>query len=366
MASGRYSSTMVWERKALTALLPYAAQQEADGEGAMIDAFLGVIRASGPHEFLLDPVVPLFDEGSPKILNRVIVFVAPYMIWGPYSNSSAVTRWAVAILAVPYTTEVGRSFVNALLQIAARDYLRPSIPFEVWALLKKRPFLPAGCKGREVGASEHIFCRVRELEDIEILKSYLLLIWLESHELPSNALMCASIREDFCGIGMGGHRGDLKKRLDRVLARSDRGLNLLRAPRQRCQHILGQYEELKEVLLEVDKEATEVLTSTPSRLTSLFGSLTLVCIHRIPLDVCLCTPTPMPIVVCLSHSLLVPPSTCFGSTRVHLHQPFTKSAYPPLRHLQTVIICCYDPFLVGGLQEGVPHIQLFPSLYRTV
>jgi len=372
LASLRGPATLGY--KAAAALLPYAAQQEADGEGAMIDAFLGLIRSSGPQEFLCDPLITLFDEGSPKILNQVIVFVAPYVIWSIYPNSHTVTRWAVAILAVPYTTEVGESFVDTLLQIAAEDFLCPSIPFDVWALLKKQPFLPAGCKGREVGALEPIVHRVRELGDIEILKSYLLIIWLESHGFSSGTLtiMCASIREEFCGIGMGGHRGDLNKRLDCILAQSDRGLDHPRSSRQ-------QYEELKEVLLEVDKDATEILTRTPSRLTSIFGSLTQVCIHRIPLDICLCAPTPVPIVVWPQYSFPVPPSPCFGSTRVHLHQPFTKSTYPPLRHLQTFVMtlsrwkvgkraCCAShhfhlsiiPSCVTQIMPLFPHCNSYP------
>jgi hypothetical protein len=67
--------------------------------------------------------------------------------------------------------------------------------------------------------------------------------------------MQTSIREDFGGIEGCGHRDDLIKHLDRVLGELDTPyIN---------QVTEEQYELLKNVLLEVDKRATETLTRTP-------------------------------------------------------------------------------------------------------
>jgi len=56
-----------------------------------------------------------------------------------------------------------------------------------------------------------------------------------------------------------------------------------------CCHAPGrsriQYRELKQVLLEVDREATEILTRKPSRFTIPFNLLTSMDTYRISLDV---------------------------------------------------------------------------------
>ena len=80
--------------------------------------------------------------------------------------------------------------------------------------------------------------------------------------------MDTSIREDFGGIGMWRHREVLTERLDHVLGQMDLGSQPLRQrnPYLGDSHIprsREQYGGLKEELLEVDREALEILTRTP-------------------------------------------------------------------------------------------------------
>jgi hypothetical protein len=92
-----------------------------------------------------------------------------------------------AASAVPYTNEAAQNVVNTLLQIASKEELLPHIPVNVWLWLTKRPPLPPICSGRYVGTRAHVVKAVRALKDIEILKSYFLLVWSEwSHFSPGS------------------------------------------------------------------------------------------------------------------------------------------------------------------------------------
>jgi len=260
------------KRKAVTALFAYAVRRERDGDGGMIDVLLDVIRL---RAFTIGPqITALFNEGSPDSLNRVIALVSPYAPWDSrvFHSGTVTHRWATAVLGVPYTEEIGRSAVDAVLQIASIASLQPYIPVGVWALLKEQPSLPPVCLGQARGTTACVVRGVRKLRDIEILKSYLFLVWSEWYAIHPEGYtdMCASIREDFCGIGMVGHRKNLLERLEHVLRQLGQGLGNY----QQYHRLKRQYKELKGVLLEVDKEATEVLTRTPSGLTNLFDSLT--------------------------------------------------------------------------------------------
>ena len=214
-------------------------------------------------------------------------------------------KWTASTLAVPYTEAVGRNVVNALLQFESLD--PPYTPATVWALLKKRPVLPPICMGRSRGTMDCVVRRVRELGDIEILTLYFLLLWSEWNIIHPEGLanMRVSIREDFADIGMRQHREELIERLDQVLGKLEPESEYLkqRSPwiDKDPQRTRGQYQELKGILLEVDREATEILTSTPSRPTELFDPLTPVGIHRISLNIYMCPP--VPVVACLRHSL---------------------------------------------------------------
>ena len=218
-------------------------------------------------------ITTLFDEWSPPslTLNQVVTLASPCVNWDSDSHTqSTVARWAAAALASPCSEGVGQSVVDAVLQIARNETLQPHIPIEIWAWLKRTPCLPPVCWGRCFGTTPDVVHHIRGLGDIEILKSYFLLVWSEWDIIFGSGLpeMEIIIREDFDGIGTWRHREELVERLDYVLGQLDRGLEYLEQhkPRIRERYIQSakrQYGELKEVLLEVDKEAMETLSRTP-------------------------------------------------------------------------------------------------------
>jgi len=283
------------KRKAISSLFPYVLWQDRVGQEDMFDTLLRAVMTSNSEQFIwhcVKPYIPrLSNELSPPSLNQVIVLASPHVSWHnlphiePIRSSSEwprpirlnllrsepVARWAAAVSAVPYTDMVGQSVVDALLQIASVRSLRPHIPVGIWSWLKKRPSLPPECSGRSMGTSGDVVRHVRALGDIEVLKSYLLLVWSEWDPISSVpeglAEMQIAIREDFSGIGMGHHRGDLIERLDHVLGQFDRGLGHFKEHKPRIhdgniQWTKGQYGELKEVLLEVERQAMGVLART--------------------------------------------------------------------------------------------------------
>jgi hypothetical protein len=126
----------------------------------------------------------LLHEASP----RAIVLVLPYICWDWLEDKEdLIQRWAAAASAIPCTKEVAQSVVDALLQIASKEELLPHIPANAWAWLTKQPPLPPVCLGRRIGTCPRVVKAIRALKDIEILKSYFLLIWSEWNDfLPEN------------------------------------------------------------------------------------------------------------------------------------------------------------------------------------
>ena len=215
-------------RKAITALLPHAVWQERKGQPEMLNTILRAARASKAMWFMWCYVnqfpSTLFLEASP----RAIVLVSPHFDWRRLrGRGDLVQLWAATASAVPYTEEVAQGVVDTLLQIASVGELVRYIPAHVWSWLTKRPSLPPVCEGHYDGTHAHVVEVVRGLRDIEILKSYLLLVWSEWDTPAGCDEMCTSIREDFSGIGMGHHRAELIRRLDHVLGQLDRGLEYL-------------------------------------------------------------------------------------------------------------------------------------------
>ena len=206
-------------------------------------------------------------------LHRAIILISPYIDWdSKLCNESMVSRWVrsvAATSAAAYTEAVGQSVVDTLLQIASVNRLRPHIPVDIWTWLKKRPSLPPVCWGRQQGLRVGVVHQIRGLGDIEILKSYFLLVWSEWDWLCDDGLgeMKIAISEDFGGIGMWCHREDLFERLRYILRRLEQGWEFLhqRNPSVNKYDVqIGKvrYGELKERLLEVDGKATETLTRT--------------------------------------------------------------------------------------------------------
>jgi len=250
--------------KAITAIFPYAAQQEKNGKNEMLDMFLRAAGASRKQGFMwhriTPPIAVLLGGENPVSLKRAVILASPHLQWwNPTIDGRFVRLWAAATRAVPYTHDLGPCVVDTLLLIASQDSLRSHIPADMWSWLNKRPVLPPTCAGGSQGTKRNVVQTVRRLGDIEILTSYLLLVWSEWNYLYPDGLdeMCASIREDFGGIGIGQHRKDLLQHLSRVLGQLDLGLGYIRQHKQGLgeddiQSMKGQYGRLKEALLEVD------------------------------------------------------------------------------------------------------------------
>ena len=167
------------KHKAISALFSYFLARYRSRW--MVDTFSRLASTSESGEFMWRRVGPyittLFDEQTPPFPDILIVLASPYVRWhGSLQDENAVARWATAASAIPHTKEAGKAVVDALLQIASNDSLRPHIPVDVWAWLETRPSLPPKCVGRSVGSREEVVRRVRTLGDVEILKSYLLLV----------------------------------------------------------------------------------------------------------------------------------------------------------------------------------------------
>ena len=305
------------ERKAITALFPYAVWQERDGKHETLNAFLCVVGASKWFGFMWNHVGPLL----PMLLNKEShislkwesVLVSPHLRWWSLPTSKHLIQpLAAAASAIPYTNEVGMSVVDTLLQIASDHSLRPYIPLDMWSWLNTHPPLPPVCRGRYLAGLSNTLQIVRALRDIETLKSFLLLVWSEWNGLYFEGLeeTYSSIRDDLSEIEMWHHRKDLNH-LDHVLAQLNLGLEHLRQHdpeinEDGIQQRKDQYGILWKVLLEVDMEATEMLICEPLRMTILFCLLTSIDRYKTPLNVYVCSSPPVSIVVCLGYSLPLP------------------------------------------------------------
>ena len=265
----------------------------------MFDAILHLakvdFRILGIPVSLLDSIeLEPFAYASP----RVIILATPYLDLEHASLSRAknlIPKWVATISVAPRTEEVARDVVNALLQIAANPDLRPLIPSDVWLWLNERPFLPSESRGRLMGGCHDIFRTVRGLNNIEVLTSYLTMVWPKYYR-GGFAEMQMSVREDFNGIGAGCHRAELIQRVDGFLGGSDREPGV---------YIRERHEEIKRILQEVDQEATEILNRTPHSFIFL-GLLTLMDLHRIPLDVHVCPASSVSIISHLERPALFP------------------------------------------------------------
>ena len=263
MAEAEDPTELRTKRKAIATLLPYAIWQERDGEIEMLDTFLDAARASGMSGFVWHRVDyftrTLLREATP----RAIVLVSPRIPWHWLTvGEGSVRRWVAAASAAQHTEEVAQCVVDTLLRIASEEELLPHITADVWSWLTKWPSLPPVCLGRFYGSYLHVVKAVRELGDIEVLKSYLLLVWSEWNALWDEGFdeICASLHEDFGGVGMDHHRVDFIQRLDYILGQLDQGLESLKRHnpnlrQRRFQKMKDQYGKIKEILLETKNEA---------------------------------------------------------------------------------------------------------------
>jgi len=247
------------KHKAINALLPYAVWQEFGGNPEILDAFLHAARASKMLKFewhhTREHASTILSKASP----HTIVLVSPHIHWGLLTERrDLVQRWAAATSAVPYTEEVAQSVVGTLLQIAYYNRLLPHIPANIWLWLNMQPSLPPICEGRYYGTRLPVAKAVLELKDIEIIKSYFLLVWSEWDHLKDSVFdeSCASLHQDFNEAWGGWHRGELIQHLDRILTQLNQGLEHLQQHNPNLeeyhfQRMKDQYRKLKDTLLEV-------------------------------------------------------------------------------------------------------------------
>jgi len=260
------------KHKAISVLFPYAVWQEQEGQHEMLNIFLQVAEISAQVGFMwhhIEPLVTrLLNADSPIPLKQAIILASPYMPWWQFTNGEYLIQlWAGAALEVPYTDNIGRSMVDTLLRVTYSDALLPHIPDDMWSWLNKLPPLNPVCWGRYWGTYQDVVQTIRTLGDIEILKSYFLLVWSEWDDLRPGGFfeMCISIRGDFSGVGMGDHRQDLLQHLDHVLDQLDLGLEFLQQHKPSLNvgdiwSMKDRYGRLKKILLEVDGQARVTTT----------------------------------------------------------------------------------------------------------
>ena len=224
----------------------------------------------------------LLNDASDASLKQAAILASPYVPWGSQVFWGLARAWVAAASTFPEEREIAPSVINALLRIAFFGLLPPGNQGDVWSWLKLRPSLQSICQGRHLGSHSDVMRQVRGLKDIEILKSYLLIIWLEWDSIQGSGFptMCEYIREGFSGVEASSHRAELVQRLDEVIGELDRGLAYLRRDRpdlreEELPKRKGQYEELRRILMAIP-EAPEIPTCMSSRLINFFDLLTLV------------------------------------------------------------------------------------------
>ena len=227
----------------------------------MLEANVYAASVSGRGWHYIQPCIKgLIGKSGTPSLNRAIILMLPCLDWNDeWADETTVTWWAAAALALPYTEEVGQSVVDVMLQIASRRSLRPHIPIEIWVWLKKRPSLPPWSLGRSRANCWDPIDHIRGLGDIEILKSYFLVVWSEWVYLYNDHLerMEVSIREDFGGIEVQDHRKDLIERVHHILGELNKGPAHLKLQwPDYCGNFMSftkrSYERLERVLLQVE------------------------------------------------------------------------------------------------------------------
>ena len=263
--------------KAITAFFLYAAQQKQNGQHEMLDTFLHTTRASRKKGFMWhhirQPLTPLLNEEGPVFQKQAAILALPHLPWwNPTIDGYFIQLWAEAAWAVPYTEDVGQCVADTLLLIASQKSLQPHIPVKMWSWLNKHPFLSPTCVG---GSQQDVVQGVQRLGKIETLTSYLLFVWSECNYLYQDGLeeMCTVIRKDFSGVRMRDYRKSLLKHLDHILGQLDLGPKPTQQYKQdlseeEIQTMKGQYGQLREVLLEVDKEVMNMLTCESFILTT--------------------------------------------------------------------------------------------------
>ena len=223
----------------------------------------------------------LLNDANNVSLKRTAILVSSYIPWHGQNFQGLVQAWVAIASAIPKEKEIAPSIVDALFQIAYRKPLMPG-NHEVWSWLTLRPSLPPICGGRYLGSHPDVMQQVRGLKDIEILKSYLLVVCSEWDTLYDSGfdMMYECMLEEFSGVEANSHRAELVQRLDEVIGELDKGLEYLQRDRpdlleEEFRFRKEQYEELRKILKEI-LEAPEIPTCMSPRSINLFNLLTVV------------------------------------------------------------------------------------------
>ena len=132
MARSKDPNKIVTKRKAVITLFRYAFWRERNGDDRMVHALMGFVRVPNLGAFMAQPIATLLAEADPDFKNQLMTLLSPSAGSSPANaDKNTVTRWAAAVLAVPYTEEVSQSVVDTLSQIASYDDLLPRIPVDV-------------------------------------------------------------------------------------------------------------------------------------------------------------------------------------------------------------------------------------------
>ena len=265
MAMAPDRGSILSRHEAISVLFSYAIRMEQSGQQAMVDALQRLMVTPdfrGCFWIEIQPyILTIFGKVNTPPLHRALPSIFSCITWDKgLRRGDTVTGWAAAALVEPSTEEDAKNVVNLLLQFASWHNLRPYIPADIWEWLKRRPPLPPVCTGRMRGTQTYIVDYIRGLGDIELLKSYFLVVWSEWDEVEfakDKSNIQGLIRDAFGGIGDRHHREDLTERLDRVLEQLDRGPEYLQQHNPRIdKYCVGrmkeQYGWLRRVLLEVD------------------------------------------------------------------------------------------------------------------
>ena len=235
----------------------------------MFDTFLRLASIADLRRHIWRHILPfvstLLHEESEDSLKLAAVLTSPLFPWRRFSHPDQLIKlWAAAASALPYTEEIGRSVINALLYVASQEDLREHMPTEMWSWLNKRPPLPPVCPGRRWGSSLGVVRTVRGRKDTEILTSYLRIIWSEWNHIDSEGLkeMHTAIQKDLEGAQAGHYREDLLQHLDEVLKQLGLELEQLRRDNPniteaQVQLRKGQYGKLKKALQMADGSAVD-------------------------------------------------------------------------------------------------------------
>ena len=281
--------------KAIWALLPHTVSWRRLRWGMILTrAVYHPSRVLLPSRYVEPFVDTLLNKSSSHFLSRAALLASPYIpASSGFWNNSRVSRWNAIALnvlkgagedAIGMDTvgeravsdiEVGESVADMLLRFARKETLRRQIPAETWVWLKKPRSLPILSPWRWLWTTDDAVCHIRGLGDIEILKSYFLLVWSERDHPEDGGLreMEISIRDDFSGVERWHDREELIERLDQVLGQLSLGPAHLEQHlppwifvHYNIQRAVSQYSSLKNALLEVHES---VLLRTSLRVSLL-------------------------------------------------------------------------------------------------